>query len=168
MNEWLGKLLGVDDLRAIHAVEAKFAAPWARHRPALLLFGCLLLAAVAAAFYLRYQPLTRWPRRVGMIALRGGMLVLLLVLLAEPVVSMTLTHHPRPLLPLHPRLQHIVKRRRTLGTVPHRQRHGQPVTVQLARIHAEKEVPVVPRCPCRPPHDVRPHRRNPIPLPRHA
>jgi len=98
MNTWLGKLLGVEDLQAIHGAQVKFAAPWAQDRPALVLFGCILLVAVAIVFYVRFQPLKAWGKRIALIALRGVLLAALLVVLAEPVVSMTLTHHPKALL----------------------------------------------------------------------
>jgi len=99
VTELLGRLLGLDDLQAVHGVQVRLGAAWAASHPALLLFGCLLLAAGAAAFYVRFQPL-RGRRRAGMIALRALLLALLLTILAEPVISMTLTHHPKPLLVL--------------------------------------------------------------------
>ena len=98
MNRWLGRLLGVEDLEAIHSLQLKFAAPWAHDRPALVLFGCILLAALAVVFYLRFQSLTAWGKRALLIALRALLLMGLLVVLAEPVVSMTMTHHPKSLL----------------------------------------------------------------------
>jgi hypothetical protein len=98
MSAWLGRLLGVEDLQEIQGLQMKFAAPWAQSRPALLLFGCVLLVVLAVVFYLRFQSLARWPRRLGMILLRGVMLALLLVVLAEPVVSMTMRHRPKALL----------------------------------------------------------------------
>jgi hypothetical protein len=98
MNAWLGRLLGVENLEAIHDVQLKFAAPWAQDRPALVLFGCILLAALAVVFYVRFQSLTAWGRRAVLIALRAILLAGLLVVLAEPVISMTMTHHPKSLL----------------------------------------------------------------------
>ncbi len=98
MNAWLGKLLGVEDLETIHSVQLKFAAPWAQDRPALVLFGCILLAALAVVFYLRFQSLSAWARRAVLTALRAVLLAGLLIVLAEPVVSMTMTHHPKSLL----------------------------------------------------------------------
>ncbi len=98
MNEWLGHLLGVDRLESIHDLQVKFAAPWAQQRPALVLFGCALLIAAAVVFYLRFQDVPKRAARTAGVALRGLMLALLLVILAEPVISMTMTHHPRPLL----------------------------------------------------------------------
>ena len=60
MNAWLGRLLGVEDLQAVHDLQVKFAAPWAQDRPALLLFGCVLLVVLAIVFYVRFQALGGW------------------------------------------------------------------------------------------------------------
>jgi len=98
MNAWLGKLLGVENLEAIDSFQLKLAAPWAANRPALLLFACILMAVLGAVFYVRYQAVARSWRRGAMALLRGLLLILLVVILAEPVVSMTITHHPKPLL----------------------------------------------------------------------
>lgn len=95
MIEWLGKLLGVQDLQAVHDWQVRFAAPWAANRPAMLLFGVMLLAAAAAVFYYRFQTL-KGRARTAMIVVRSAGLGLLLVLLAEPVISLTLTHKPKP------------------------------------------------------------------------
>ena len=98
MSSWLGRLLGVEGLEAIHGVQLKFAAPWAQEYPALVLFGCILLAALAVVFYVRFQSVAAWGRRAALIGLRAVLLVLLLIALAEPVISMTMKHHPKGLL----------------------------------------------------------------------
>ena len=98
MNAWLGRLLGVDNLEAVGRLQVKLAAPWAQNRPALLLFACVLMAVLGVVFYVRFQGVGGRARRIGMVLLRGGLLVLLTVILAEPVVSMTIRHHPKPLL----------------------------------------------------------------------
>ncbi|MBI5724676.1 MAG: hypothetical protein HZA50_12005 [Planctomycetes bacterium] len=86
MTEWLGRLIGVDDLRHIRGLELKFTAVWAAKYPALLLFGCLAVAAIAIIFYFRYQPQASMKWRVFVAAARLALLVLLVLILAEPIV----------------------------------------------------------------------------------
>jgi hypothetical protein len=94
--ELLGKLLGLDQTQAVEGFQATFAAPWARHAPVWLLFGCLALAAVAAVFYLRYQQSRRRRLRIVLAVFRGVVLCLLLLLLAEPILSVNVTSRKRP------------------------------------------------------------------------
>jgi hypothetical protein len=96
--ELLGRLLGLGRTQAIENWQATFAAPWARHSPVWLLFGCLALVAVAAVFYLRYQPSRRGRPRLVLAVFRAVVLCLLLLLLAEPILSITLTSRKRPAL----------------------------------------------------------------------
>ena len=92
----LGRILGLDQTQAIEGWQATFAASWARHAPVWLLFGCLALAAVAAVFYLRYQPSRRGRPRLVLAVFRAVVLCLLLLLLAEPILSINLTSRKRP------------------------------------------------------------------------
>ena len=64
----------------------------------LVLAGCVLLAVVAALFYARYQPTNRRKLRTVLTVMRALLLGLLLVILAEPVLTLKLTNSPRPLL----------------------------------------------------------------------
>jgi hypothetical protein len=94
----LGKLLEIEDLESIEAVAPSFAAPWAHDGPAWLLFGCLGLGALALVFYSRYQPRARAPLRIVLAVSRALLLGLLLLFLAEPVLSVKVVSSPRPLL----------------------------------------------------------------------
>jgi hypothetical protein len=92
----LGGLLGLDDTLSVEQVRFTLGAPWAHEAPAWLLFGCAALAALAVVFYFRYQPdRPRWVR-VVLAGLRGAVLGLLLLALAEPALSLLVTTRPRP------------------------------------------------------------------------
>jgi hypothetical protein len=94
----LGRLLGLDRTQAIDGWQATFAAPWARRAPIWLLCGCLALVVVAAVFYVRYQPSRRGRPRLVLMAFRALALCLLLLLLAEPILSINLTSRKKPAL----------------------------------------------------------------------
>lgn len=98
-QQFIGNLLGLEQVQSIDGITPSFAAPWARGTGATwVLFGCLALAALAFSFYLRYQkhgrPAVRWTLAV----MRTVVLCALLLLLAEPVLKVELTNRPRPLL----------------------------------------------------------------------
>jgi hypothetical protein len=92
----LGRFLNLDDARSVEGIDASFAAPWAHQGPAWVFFGCLALAALAALFYLRAQPRARPAARWAMAAARAVLLCLLLVILAEPILTIRLISEPRP------------------------------------------------------------------------
>lgn len=95
---YLGRLLGLDETQAIQQVEPSLAAPWAQSAPAWLLFGCLGAALVAVLFYTRYQFGRRRGARVLLAISRAALLSLLLVILAEPVLTVRITSRLRPAL----------------------------------------------------------------------
>src|SRR5436189_166250 len=73
-----------------------FSAAWAQRWPALVWIGCALLIVLAVLFYMRYQP-TRRTRVRWVLALgRGGVMALLLLLLAEPTLVARISRQPRP------------------------------------------------------------------------
>jgi hypothetical protein len=98
LTELVGRLLGVERAEAMEWPRFSLAAPWAHDAPAWLLFGCLGLAAVAIVFYTRYQPGRRFGARVLLGVCRAAVLGLLLLVLAEPVATITTTSRLRPAL----------------------------------------------------------------------
>jgi hypothetical protein len=96
IRQWLGTLLGLDNMKSIEAAEPSFAAPWASHAPAWVLFACLALSALAFVVYLRYQPGKHRKSRMGLAVVRAIVLSLLVVMLADPVLTFKLTNTPRP------------------------------------------------------------------------
>jgi hypothetical protein len=103
MTSWLGKLMGVEDLQSINQFDVRFAAPWAQGRPVLVLFIALGLAAIGIIFYFRYQrsfgeAQTGGRARTALAITRSILLAAIVIILAEPVISMSVNERPRPLL----------------------------------------------------------------------
>ena len=98
MMRWLGGLLSVEGLESVQDVSLRFAASWAQRRPVLVMFCCIAMGVVGAVFYLRFQGLRNKRHRITMAVVRAVLLALLLVLVAEPVVSLGIQHSPRSLL----------------------------------------------------------------------
>ena len=98
MNRFLGDLLRLEDVREIAGWNVAFAADWAARHPLRVLALCLVCMVAAAWFYLRRQPAVRPAYRILLTLLRGAMLSLLVVLLADPVLRVSIKQAPRPLL----------------------------------------------------------------------
>jgi hypothetical protein len=98
MQTLIARLLGREDVDSIDSVGVSFGADWAHDGPAWLLFGWLGLAFVSAWFYLKYQPRASRRRQVLLGFLRGTLLCLLLLILADPIVEVAFSSHPRPVL----------------------------------------------------------------------
>lgn len=97
-SEFVGRALGLENVTAIRQLKPSLAAPWAHHAAAWVFFGCLGLSFLAFVFYFKYQPPGRRVSRFVLASLRALVLSLLLVFLADPVLTIELTSHPRPLL----------------------------------------------------------------------
>jgi len=94
----VGRLLGLEEAQAIDQIRPSLAAAWVRDGSAWLLFGCIGLVALALVFYARYQAGRRLGPRMGLAAARALVLCLLLVILAEPVLTVRVTSRLRPTL----------------------------------------------------------------------
>jgi hypothetical protein len=95
---WLGWLFGIDGLEAVDAWKVTLAAPWAVRLPWLV---AILAAAVASGtvwFYLRRQPPLPRRTRTVLSLLRAAVGVLVVLLLADPVLQLSVRNTPRPLL----------------------------------------------------------------------
>ncbi len=95
-KELLGRLIDLENLRSVEEIRPSFAAPWASGSPAWVFFGCLGLALLAVFFYMKFQARGRLIRIV-LAASRALLLSLLLLLLAEPILTVKLTSSPKPL-----------------------------------------------------------------------
>jgi len=98
MQTLIARLLGREHVDSIDSVGVSFGADWAHDGPAWLLFGWLGLAFVSAWFYLKYQPRASRRRQVLLGLLRGTLLCLLLLILADPILEVAFSSHPRPVL----------------------------------------------------------------------
>lgn len=98
ITDLLSRLLGLEEAQTIQRYRPSLAAPWAQENPAWLLFGCLALAAASVLFYARYQRHRPVGPRVALAAFRAVVLCLLLLLLAQPILKVTVTSLKRPVL----------------------------------------------------------------------
>jgi hypothetical protein len=101
MNSALSWLLGLPDATSIDAVAApRLAAPWVADRsgPFWVVLGVALAAGLAVAFYTLAQKKCALSTRLALAGLRGLLLALLLVTLAEPVLQLVLTNRSPPVL----------------------------------------------------------------------
>ena len=98
MLNWLGKLLGIDNLHDVDSWHVSFAAPWAEGRPALVLFACAAVVALGIIFYMRFQKTADRKSRIFPAILRSLALLLFVLVLAEPQLEAKIRETPRSLL----------------------------------------------------------------------
>jgi len=97
-TEYVGRMLGLEKTQAIQDIEPALAAPWAQAAPAWLLFGCLGAVVLAIVFYTRFQYARKPSARLVLAVGRALVLSLLLLILAEPVLTVRITSRLRPAL----------------------------------------------------------------------
>jgi hypothetical protein len=95
---WLGSLFGLENVEAVDAWQVSLAAPWAIRFPALVAVLVAAAAGAAAWFYLRWQPAMPRRTRTLLAALRATAAAVLVLLLADPVLQLSVRTAPRPLL----------------------------------------------------------------------
>ena len=93
-----GKWFGLENVDSVDNIAFTFGAPWAQQGPAWVFFGCLLLVLVSVVFYVRFQTRAKLGPRIALAVARALLLCLVFLILADPVVSVKLVSHPRPLL----------------------------------------------------------------------
>jgi hypothetical protein len=98
MYQWLGKLLGLDDVSGVNSASVSLAAPWAQDSAFWVYLVAAGLVVAAVVFYLKLQTQGSTPWRVGLGVVRGLILALLLITLADPVLRITLLHKQSPYL----------------------------------------------------------------------
>src|SRR5437764_354474 len=98
MYQWLGKLLGLDDVSGVHSADVSLAASWAQDSAFWVYLAAALLVALAVAFYVKLQTQGSAPWRIALGIVRGLILALLLITLADPVLRITLLHKQSPYL----------------------------------------------------------------------
>jgi len=96
--QWLGRTLGLEQVQNLADVKFSFAASWAQRAPMLLFFGFVGLVAAAALFYFRYQPNRHRRWRAVLFVIRAAVLCQVLLLLAEPILTLTIQSRKRPAL----------------------------------------------------------------------
>src|SRR5437870_4872787 len=98
MMRTVGKLLGVENVESIDSFSVTIAAPWAQDHAFWIFLSALALIAGSLVFYWRFQTAGKPWQRLGLGAVRGIVLALLLIMLADPGLELTLTEQQRPLL----------------------------------------------------------------------
>lgn len=98
MYSWLGKLLGLDDVSGINSADVSLAAPWAADAAFWVYLIAAGLIVAAVAFYVKLQTQGSTAARVALGVVRGVILALLLITLADPVLRITLLHKQSPYL----------------------------------------------------------------------
>jgi len=96
VTELLGRMLGVENAVEIGRIEPSLAASWAHDAPAWVLLAAIGLIALVALFYTRFQIVRRARTRVILAVFRAACWCLLLLILAEPVVTVHITSRLRP------------------------------------------------------------------------
>jgi hypothetical protein len=97
MIDVLGKLLGIERLESIDSVGLTLAARWAEEHAFWVFLLALALVAGAVSFYWQFQRQASARRRIALGVVRGIVLLLLLLALADPVLQLKLVHEQRPL-----------------------------------------------------------------------
>ncbi len=97
MTDVFGKLLGIERLESIDSARLTFAARWAEEHAFWIFLVALALVAGAGFFYWRFQRQVSTRRRIGLAVVRGSLLLLLLMALADPVLQLKLVREQRPL-----------------------------------------------------------------------
>ena len=95
---WLGNLIGLEDVQSIDQIDPDFGAAWAHQSPAWVVLGAIALIALAFVYYLKYQHSGRRRARLVLATMRGLLLALILIILADPILTLRFTNRPRPLL----------------------------------------------------------------------
>ena len=96
--DWLGRMLGLEQMQSVTDFKFSFEALWAERAPMLLLFGCVGMVFAAGFFYFRHQPNRHHRWRFVLFVLRAAVLCQVLLLLAEPILTLTIQSKKRPAL----------------------------------------------------------------------
>lgn len=91
MMDYIGWLLGFENVRSIDSIDVTLAAPWASGHLWILLGCCALATGAVAAFYRRFENCQSRPLRVALTTIRAVVLCLLLVTLSAPLISSSAT-----------------------------------------------------------------------------
>lgn len=94
----IGRMLGYDDVSRIDSAHVSFGSAWAHAQPALVVLGCVGMAALSVWFYLRWQARGHQPTRLFLATLRTLALCALILILADPTLELVFVSQPKPVL----------------------------------------------------------------------
>lgn len=92
-----GRLLGYTDVEQIASIRTSFGASWAQQSPELVWAAVIVAAGLALWFYRRWQPNPRFGYWC-LAGFRAIVLAVLVIVLADPVLQVTLVRYPPPVL----------------------------------------------------------------------
>ena len=99
MREWfdhyVGNSLGLGDVQKIENYSMAFREPWAQSPYLWLVLACAIAAGLGLTFYAKAQP-GKKVARTGLAFCRALLLVLLVLLLAEPILNVEATRQLKP------------------------------------------------------------------------
>ena len=95
---FLGWLLGLEEMQSVTGCKPDFAATWAHRAALLLFFGCLVLIAATATYYLRFQRNRYGRLSILLLLARAGALCVLFLMIAEPILVLTIESKKRPIM----------------------------------------------------------------------
>lgn len=100
MNSFISRMVGLDSSATIESVELRFAAPWAEGRPVLVILACIAAIILAVYFYYKLHAeaglVKRPKRRFFLSVLRSILMVIVVLVLAEPVIWVAYTQNHKP------------------------------------------------------------------------
>ena len=85
MTRFVGWLLGLKNVTSIDEMEADLAAPWAQEGAFWVVVAAVPAGVIGFVFYLRWQPKGSLPARLVLASMRGLLLALFILTLADPV-----------------------------------------------------------------------------------
>uniref|UniRef100_A0A7C4LL15 Glutamine amidotransferase domain-containing protein n=1 Tax=Schlesneria paludicola TaxID=360056 RepID=A0A7C4LL15_9PLAN len=94
----VGRWLGYGDVAQIERWRPAFGAAWARETPLLLIAALAAVVGLTVWFYTRWQAPTPRSVRWTLAGLRSVALCCLVLMLADPILELTFTRHPQPVL----------------------------------------------------------------------
>ncbi|MFI4874837.1 MAG: hypothetical protein ACIALR_05850 [Blastopirellula sp. JB062] len=94
--ESLGWLLNIENASSIDRLQLSLAAPWASGNAFWVLLGCAAALAASLWFYGKFHPRLSGGARYALGAMRGLLLALLIFTLADPILQVTATSDPQP------------------------------------------------------------------------
>ncbi|PQO45075.1 hypothetical protein [Blastopirellula marina] len=96
MTETLGWLLNIRNASSIDHVQVSLAAPWASGNAFWVILGCAAALAASLWFYAKFHRRLGGGARYALGATRGLLLALLIFTLADPILQVTATNDPEP------------------------------------------------------------------------